>query len=191
MPIISNPDVDLKQVAHEFFEYIVHLTDIQEPDCYVADMTEKELREKVSDEKTKFGLYNKDYIHTEDSSENFVSIGEMRDDENESPNENIDIVIDNSWNVINNNVLSKSLKHDTTLSSKIDAIASINAQTSPTKVLYRNIIIAKDSLQQKKFFSFSEANDANIDTSKFDINMSVPLEMRFDTFYDNFADQSS
>jgi hypothetical protein len=45
-----------------------HLTDIQEPDCYVADMIEKELREKVSDEKTKYGLYNKNYIHTEDSS---------------------------------------------------------------------------------------------------------------------------
>ena len=191
MPILANAEVDLIQVAHEFFEYIVHLTDIQEPDCYVADMTEKELREKVSDEKTKYGLYNKDYIHTEDSSENFVSIGEMHDDGNETPEKNHDIVIDNSWNVINNNVLSNSLQHDPTLSTKIEAIASINGQTSPTKVPYRSIIIAKESIQEKKFFSFTEANDAKIDTSKFDMNVSVPMELRYDAFYINLADQGS
>jgi hypothetical protein len=42
----------------------------------------------------------------------------------------------------------------------VEAIASINGQTSPTKVPYRSIILAKESVQEKKFFSFTEANDA-------------------------------
>jgi hypothetical protein len=137
------------------------------------------LREKVSRERTEYGLFNADYIHNEDSSENFVSIGEMNDDDNETPDENIEIPIDNSWNVINNQILKNSLQYDTTIAAKIDVIASINAQTLATNIPLRKINIAKESIQEKKFFSFTEANDAKIDTSRFDISKSIKMDQRY------------
>lgn len=114
MPLIADPVIDLPQVAYEFFEYIEHLKDIQEPDCYVADMTEKELREKVSQERTQFGAFNPDFVHAEKASEDFMSIGEMgQDEEEESPTDFVEIEVDNCWNVVNNQILSNSLQFDT------------------------------------------------------------------------------
>ena len=79
MPTEADPSVDLPLLASEFFDYIAHLTDIQEPDCYSTDMDEKELRAKVSHERTQYGVYNPDYVHFEETTEEFVSIGDMDD----------------------------------------------------------------------------------------------------------------
>jgi hypothetical protein len=164
------------------------LTDIQEPDCYAADMTEKELREKVSHERTEYGIFNADYVHTQDSTEDFVSIGEMGDEGNDPSSDYPDIVIDNSWNVLNNQILQNSLSYDPTVSDKINSIAGVNAQTSQSNITARKISIAKDEIQAKKFFSFTEANDAKIDTSAFSINHSIALDQRF-YFITNLLDQ--
>jgi hypothetical protein len=181
MPTAADPLVDLPQVAFEFFEYIVHLSDIQEPDCYVADMTEKELREKVSKERTQYGVFDPKYIHTELASEDFVSIGEMSHEEPDDSEEYHEIVVDNSWNVVNNQVLNNSLQYDTNISSKIKAIASLNAKTKPTKIPLREIDIAIEAIKEKKYFSFTEANKAGADTSHFNVGTSIPLDQRYAT----------
>jgi hypothetical protein len=59
---------------------------------------------------------------------------------------------------------------------KINAIAGVTSQSNITA---RKISIAKDEIQAKKFFSFTEANDAKIDRSAFSINHSIALDQRF------------
>ena len=133
-------------------------------------MDEKELRAKVSHERTQYGLYNPDYVHFEETTEEFVSIGEM--DDTPPPDDSVEIILDNSWNVVNNLVLKNSLRHDTTILSKIDMIAASNAQTPPSNVTYRNIALVREYILAKKMLSFSEANKAGTDTSSFNIDFS-------------------
>jgi hypothetical protein len=182
MPSVADRAQNLRQVAYEFFEYIDHLKDIQEPDCYVADMTEKELREKVSHERTIFGEYNPAFVHAEVSYEDFMSIGEMGHEEEESPDDFVEIEIDNSWNVVNNQILTNSLKFDSNALSQIDVIASTYAQTPPTEITAQSIAIASKKVKGKEFFSFTEANDVKSDTSKFNINSSIVMEQRYNLF---------
>ena len=181
MPTAADPNVDMPLLASEFFDYISHLTDIQEPDCYSTDMDEKELRAKVSHQRTQYGIYNPDYVHLEEATEEFVSIGDM--DDTPPQEDTVEIVVDNSWNVLNNQVLKNSLLYDQTILSKIDVIAASNAQTAPSHVSDRNIALVRESILAKEMFSFSEANKAGSDTSSFNIDFSVPLEQRYDTLH--------
>jgi hypothetical protein len=117
MPKVANIDVDLPLVAHEFFEYILHLAEIQEPSSYESGMTEKELREKVSKDETEYGQFNEDYVFNEDPTEEYVSIGEMTE-EDQHVDEFVEVQIDNSWNVINNGILKMCFNMTKMLQSK-------------------------------------------------------------------------
>jgi hypothetical protein len=90
-------------------------------------MTEKELREKVSQDCSEYSAYNEDYVFTEDPTEEYVSIGdEPRDDGFE------EMQIDNSWNVINNQVLKNVLQNDPNVTSEVKNIANIYSSSIKT-----------------------------------------------------------
>lgn len=178
MPEVENIDVDLPRVAHEFFAYILHLTEIQEPSSFESGMTEKELREKVSNDQTEYGAFNEDYVFTEDPTEEYISIGEMN---NEEPRDEdfVELQIDNSWNVVNNVILKNVLQYDPNVTSQVKNIAQIYSHSTPTFTSRETIKKITLDIKAKKYFSFAEANSENIDTSKFNINFAVPLDLRF------------
>jgi hypothetical protein len=178
LPRVENLDVDLPRVAHEFFAYILHLTEIQEPSSFESGMTERELREKVSNDQTEYGAFNEDYVFTEDPTEEYISIGEMH---NEEPREEdfVELQIDTSWNVINNGILKNVLHYDPNVASQVKNIARIYSHSSPTVTTDATIKKITIDIKAKKYFSFAEANSESVDTSKFNVNFAVPLDLRF------------
>jgi hypothetical protein len=178
MPKEANIDVDLPLVAHEFFAYILHLTEIQEPSSFESGMTERELREKVSNDVTEYGQFNEDYVFTEDPTEEFVSIGEMNDDD-PTVDEFVEVQIDNSWNVINNGILKNVLQYDQNATKQVKNIAQVYSVSIGTKTTRETIKKVTIDIKAKKYYSFSEANSENIDTSMFNRNYAVPMEQRY------------
>jgi hypothetical protein len=178
MPKVANIDVDLPLVAHEFFEYILHLAEIQEPSSYESGMTEKELREKVSKDETEYGQFNEDYVFNEDPTEEYVSIGEMTE-EDQHVDEFVEVQIDNSWNAINNGILKNVLQHDQNATKQVKNIAQVYSHSTGSKTSRETIKRITIDIKAKKYYSFGEANSENIDTSMFNRNYAIPLDQRY------------
>ena len=184
MPSISDEDTDLPLVANEFFAYILHLTEIQEPSNHDEAFTEKELRARVSQERTEYGDFNADYVFLENPTEEYVSIGEM-DDDNTPQEEFVEMQHDNAWNVINNQVLRNTLHYDKTATTHLPSISSFNARTPSTTIAPTDIQSVLDDVKANKYLSFAEANEAKIDTSMFNTSQDIPLDQRYVTIFDD------
>ena len=78
-----------------------------------------------------------------------------------------------------NVVLKNVLQYDPNVTSQVKNIAQIYSHSTPTITSRETIKKITLDIKAKKYFSFTEANSENIDTSKFNINFAVPLDLRF------------
>jgi hypothetical protein len=181
----SDSEKDQKRLASEFFAFVQHTAEVQEPSVYHDEMNEEKLRSLVNNKSAEYGDFCADFVFHGNSFEEFVYLDEIYDEEFNDANE-FDAEEEVSFGSLLNRRLRMSVEGDG-LQHRIPDILIVPLHRSfiPQRQDVQNAIEEIKTNKHKSFSEFTDGDPQDCFEAAFAVDIDIPLESRYENNFFN------